>query len=161
MEYKYHYIYFKVNSSAPLSNNIADDDSGAIYSQNAYIHFEEKSSTVFKNNSADDNGGSIYSKYGHMYFEGYSFTEFSNNTADDGRGIYSNDGHVTFADKSSTLFKNNNADDDSGAICSYFSHIGFEENSLQLGMSLFCFFSHLFFFPAILLFSTYFSQYFA
>ena len=31
----------------------------------------------------------------------------------------------------------------------------------ELGMSLFCFFSHLFFFPAILLFSTYFSEYFA
>ena len=31
----------------------------------------------------------------------------------------------------------------------------------RLGMSLFCFFSHLFFFPAILLFSTYSSEYFA
>ena len=32
---------------------------------------------------------------------------------------------------------------------------------IHLGMSLFCFFSYLFFFPAILLFSTYFSEYFA
>ena len=32
---------------------------------------------------------------------------------------------------------------------------------LKVGMSLFCFFSHLFFFPVILLFSTYFSEYFA
>ena len=32
---------------------------------------------------------------------------------------------------------------------------------LRVEMSLFCFFSCLFFFPAILLFSTYFSEYFA
>ena len=31
----------------------------------------------------------------------------------------------------------------------------------KVGMSLFCFFFHLFFFPAILLFFTYFAQYFA
>ena len=37
----------------------------------------------------------------------------------------------------------------------------YAESEQVLGMSLFCFFSHLFFFPAILLFSTYFSEYFA
>ena len=35
------------------------------------------------------------------------------------------------------------------------------DNTIKLGMRLFCFFSHIFFFLAILFFLTYYAQYFA
>ena len=122
----YNNISFKDSSNVSFSNNIAEDDGGAIISYNGTTSFDGNSFTTFSDNSATNKGGAILCA--NIFFKGNSTTLFHNNIAQEGGAMYSRT-IVSFKDNSNATFNTNTANYNGGAIYSYSSHLYFKNFS--------------------------------
>ena len=127
---------FDGNSTITLSNNIANQGGGALYTfNNSVFLFQGHSRILFYNNTCKHNG------YGGAYFvanssvaimEGNSKITFHNNKADFGGAIYGKYFAVSFKGNSSVTFSDNKGSAlsaTSGALAIFKVNVTFDDDS--------------------------------